>query len=182
MAIESACIPLPSEIILPFAGYMVSQGRLTLWGVALAGAFGCNLGSTLAYFIGLWGGRPFIERWGKYVLVTAHDLDVAERFFKRFGSAAVFIGRLLPVVRTFIALPAGFVEMNFLKFQLYTFVGSMIWCFILAYIGQVLGREWDSNPALKAAFHGTDAVIALIIIVAVVAFVLMRLRQRAGNK
>ncbi len=121
MVIESACIPLPSEIVMPFAGYLVSTGQLTLWGVALAGAIGCNVGSTLAYAIGYWGGRPLAERWGRYVLLRPHDIDVAERFFGRFGAAAVFVGRLLPVVRTFIALPAGFGRMNIWKFQAYSF-------------------------------------------------------------
>ena len=107
MAIESACVPLPSEITMPFAGYLVSTGQFNLWLVALAGAVGCNIGSTIAYFIGAWGGRALAERWGRYVLLKPHDIDVAERFFTRFGVAAVFIGRLLPVVRTFIALPAG---------------------------------------------------------------------------
>ena len=178
MAIESACIPLPSEIIMPFAGYLASKGELTLWGVALAGAIGCNLGSTLAYAVGSWGGRPFVEKWGKFVLVSAHDLDVAERFFARFGSIAIFIGRLLPVVRTFIALPAGFAQMSMWRFQLYTFVGSLIWCFALAYVGQLLGQQWDSNPAIKTAFHSADALIVGLVVLAIAWFVWSRLRQR----
>src|SRR5689334_2500079 len=135
MAIESACIPLPSEIIMPFAGYLVSQGHFNLVMAATAGALGCNLGSALAYAVGQYGGRPFVERWGGYLLITRRDLDAADRFFARYGSLAVFIGRLLPVVRTFIALPAGIVRMPLVKFHLYTFVGSWIWCFVLAYIG-----------------------------------------------
>jgi membrane protein DedA with SNARE-associated domain len=107
MAIESTCIPLPSEIIMPFSGYLVHTGRLTLIGVALAGALGCNIGSAIAYWIGAFGGRPFIARYGRFVLLDHRDLDRAEHFFAKYGSITVFVGRLLPVVRTFIALPAG---------------------------------------------------------------------------
>jgi len=178
MAIESACIPLPSEITMPFAGYLASTGQMTLWGVALAGAVGCNIGSTIAYWIGAWGGRPLVERWGRYVLLNTHDIDVAERFFARFGPATVFIGRLLPVVRTFIALPAGFAKMNMWKFQIYSFVGSLIWCLLLAYIGEQLGVQWDSNPALKAAFHNADIVIVAVVVIAIAWFVWSHLKRR----
>ena len=178
MTIESACIPLPSEITMPFAGYLVSTGQLNLWLVALAGAVGCNIGSTIAYAIGYWGGRPLAERWGRYVLLNTHDIDIAERFFTRFGVATVFIGRLLPVVRTFIALPAGFARMDMWKFQVYSFVGSFIWCLALAYVGQVLGTQWNDNPALKAAFHNADIVIGVLIVAAVAWFVWNHLRRR----
>jgi membrane protein DedA with SNARE-associated domain len=167
MAIESACIPLPSEIVMPFAGYLVSTGQLNLFAVGLAGAIGCNIGSTIAYFIGAWGGRPFVERWGRYVLLNPHDIDVAERFFARFGVLAVFIGRLLPVVRTFVALPAGFGRMNMLKFQVYSFVGSLIWCLLLAWVGKLLGAQWDSNPQLHAAFRSADVAIVVIVVAGV---------------
>jgi len=180
MAIESACIPLPSEIVMPFAGYLVSTGQLNLWLVALAGAVGCNLGSTIAYAIGYWGGRPLAERWGRYVLLNPHDIDVAERFFNRFGAATVFVGRLLPVVRTFIALPAGFARMDQWKFQIYSFVGSFIWCLALAYVGQLLGTQWNDNPALKSAFHGADIVIVLLVVAAIAWFVWNHLRRRRG--
>jgi membrane protein DedA with SNARE-associated domain len=174
MAIESACIPLPSEIVMPFAGYLVSTGELNLWGVALAGAIGCNIGSTIAYWVGAWGGRPLVERWGRYVLLNRHDIEVAERFFARFGSAAVFIGRLLPVVRTFIALPAGFGRMNMWKFQAYSFVGSLIWCLALAYVGEQLGAQWHANPALQSAFHGADVLIVALVVIAAGWFVWRR--------
>ncbi len=180
MAIESACIPLPSEIIMPFAGYLVSTGQLNLWLVALAGAVGCNIGSTIAYGIGAWGGRPLAERWGRYVLLNTHDIDVAEGFFTRFGVATVFIGRLLPVVRTFIALPAGFARMNMWKFQIYSFVGSFIWSLGLAYVGEQLGIQWDSNPALKSAFHSADLVIVVVVVLAIGWFVWSHLRRRRG--
>lgn len=131
MAIESACIPLPSEIIMPFSGYLVSTGRFDLLLVATAGAVGCNLGSTLAYFVGRYGGRPLVEKWGAYVLMSRRDLDITDRFFARFGGIAVLVGRLLPVVRTFIALPAGIARLPQLRFQIYTFIGS--WPGVLAW-------------------------------------------------
>ena len=178
MAIESACIPLPSEVTMPFAGYLVSTGQLNLIGVALAGAIGCNIGSTIAYAIGAWGGRPLAARWGRYVLIKEHDIIVAEQFFERFGSLAVFVGRLLPVVRTFIALPTGFARMNMWKFQIYSFIGSLIWCFVLAYVGEQLGAQWNDNPAIKTIFHNSDIAIVAIIVLAVAFFVYTHLKRR----
>lgn len=178
MAIESACIPLPSEVIMPFAGYLVSIGRFSLIGAATAGALGCNIGSTVAYYIAASGGRKAFERWGKYVLISHAELERADRFFARYGSAAVFFGRLLPVVRTFIAFPAGMARMPMLKFQVYTFVGSWPWCFALAYIGYVLGTRWDSDPTFRRLFHDFDAVVAAIIVAGAVWFVWSRLRER----
>jgi membrane protein DedA with SNARE-associated domain len=168
MAIESACIPLPSEIIMPFSGYLVFTGRFDLVLVATAGAIGCNLGSSLAYVVGYYGGRPLVEKWGRYVLISRHDLALVDRFFTRFGSPTVFLCRLLPVVRTFIALPAGIARMPQLKFQLYTFLGSWPWCFALAYIGLRLGERWDSDPALRDFFHRFDAAIVVVIVIAAI--------------
>src|SRR3954454_7792675 len=111
MAVESACVPLPSEVIMPFAGYLASTGRFSLIEAATAGALGCNLGSTLAYEVGRFGGRRLVERWGAYVLLDRRDLDLADRFFARWGRLAVFVARLLPVIRTFISLPAGIARM-----------------------------------------------------------------------
>jgi membrane protein DedA with SNARE-associated domain len=179
MAIESACIPLPSEIIMPFSGYLVSTGRFDLFLVATAGALGCNLGSTVAYTVGYYGGRPLVEKWGGYLLLSRHDLARVDRYFARFGSLTVFVCRLLPVVRTFIALPAGIARMNPWKFQLYTFIGSWPWCFALAYIGEQLGERWNSDPALRDVMHRFDAaIVAAIVLLAIwyVARHLMRLR------
>jgi len=159
MAIESACIPLPSEIIMPFSGYLVSTGRFELVWVATAGALGCNVGSTIAYAVGYYGGRKLVEKYGAYVLMSRHDLALVDRFFQRFGSATVFISRLLPVVRTFIALPAGIARMPQAKFQVYTFLGSWPWCFVLAYIGMKLGERWESDPTLRDFLHRFDALI-----------------------
>jgi membrane protein DedA with SNARE-associated domain len=163
MAIESACIPLPSEIIMPFSGYLVSTGRFDLWLVATAGAIGCNIGSTAAYAVGYLGGRPLVEKWGRYVLMSRRDLTLVDRFFDRFGGITVFVCRLLPVVRTFIALPAGIARMPQGKFQIYTFLGSWPWCFALAYVGAKLGARWDSDPELRNFMHRFDVVIVAVL-------------------
>ncbi|HMC31208.1 MAG TPA: DedA family protein [Candidatus Angelobacter sp.] len=171
MTIESACIPLPSEIIMPFAGYLVYTGRFNLLWAATAGALGCNLGSVIAYEIGCYGGRPLVERYGSYVFLGRHELELADRFFQRFGAAAVLIGRLLPVIRTFIALPAGIAKMPRVRFHIFTFIGSWPWCFALAWIGMKLGERWDKDPRLKLWFHRLDAVIILLLLAGVTWFV-----------
>jgi membrane protein DedA with SNARE-associated domain len=178
MAIESACIPLPSEVIMPFAGYLVSQGVFTLVGAATAAAIGENIGAFIAYEAGKRGGRPLVERHGHYLLIDAHHLEQADRFFARYGSIAALIGRLLPVIRTFIAFPAGVTRMNRAKFHLYTTIGSWPWCFALAWIGMKLGAAWDSDPRIKAAFHSADAVIVVIVLAAAAWFVWSRLKGR----
>jgi membrane protein DedA with SNARE-associated domain len=132
MALESACIPLPSEVILPFAGYLASTGRFSLAGVATAGALGCNIGSTAAYLAAAQGGRPLVERWGSFLLISQDELRSVEIFFARWGAITIFIGRLLPVIRTFIAVPAGLARMPQGKFQIYTFVGSWLWCYTIS--------------------------------------------------
>jgi len=174
MAVESACIPLPSEVIMPFAGYLASTGRFSLVLAALAGAVGCNIGSTVAYLVGSMGGRAWIERWGPRVFIHTQDLERADRFFARFGSAAVLIARMLPVVRTFIALPAGIVRMRQLPFQIYTFVGSFIWCYALAYIGFQLGARWDSDPRVRGFLHRFDLLVVAVLLAALGLFVWSR--------
>jgi membrane protein DedA with SNARE-associated domain len=161
MAIESACIPLPSEIIMPFSGYLVSTGELNLWGVAIAGAVGCVLGSLVAYWVGMYGGRPFIEKYGRYILLSRHDLDIADRWFGKYGEIIVFVSRLLPAIRTFIAFPAGVARMNLPRFVIYTFAGSLPWCLALAYVGQKLGEQWDKDDTLKTWFHRFDFLIGI---------------------
>lgn len=178
MAIESACIPLPSEIIMPFSGYLVYTGRFELFWVATMGALGCNVGSAIAYWVGAHGGRRLVERYGAWVLLTHHELDLADRFFARWGDAAVFFSRLLPVVRTFIALPAGIARMPQLRFHLYTFLGSWPWCFLLAYIGMKLGENWDKDPRLKMWFHRLDVVILAAIVLGAAAFVWTHWKNR----
>jgi membrane protein DedA with SNARE-associated domain len=175
MAIESACVPIPSEIIMPFSGFLVFKGTLSLWGVALAGALGCVVGSWLAYAVGAWGGRPLAERYGKYILLSSHDLDLADRWFERYGEITIFVGRLLPVVRTFIALPAGIARMPLWRFSLYTFLGSFIWCWALAWVGLKLGEKWDT---LGIYFHRFDAVVAAGLAVAIALYIWRRIRRR----
>lgn len=173
MAIESACIPLPSEIIMPFSGFLVLKGEMTLWGVALAGAVGCVLGSIPAYYLGMYGGRPLVEKYGRWVLISHHDLALADRWFDRHGEITIFIGRLLPAVRTFIAFPAGVARMHMGKFIAYTFVGSLIWCWILAYAGMKTGEHWGS---LKVYFHEFHYVIGAAAVIFVVWYVRRHLK------
>jgi membrane protein DedA with SNARE-associated domain len=182
MAIESACIPLPSEVILPFAGYLVHSGRFSLLGVATAAAIGCNIGSTLAYFVVGRGGDVLLRRWGWIILVSPEEIDRANLFFARYGSITVLIGRLLPVVRTFIAAPAGLGRMNQLRFQIFTFVGSWLWCLALAAIGERLGRAWDTDPNLHVWFQRFDIAILAAILLAAAYFVWTRLRNRLSAR
>ncbi len=179
MAVESACIPLPSEIILPFAGYLVFMHQLQLLPVGIAGAFGCVIGSVIAYAIGAYGGRPLIEKYGKYVLISRHDLDMADRWFNRYGATIVFTGRLLPVVRTFISLPAGISRMNFFKFIVYTFIGSFIWSLLITWIGLKLGQQWDT---LGPYFHRFDDVILIVGIAAFLLYLRRHLKHIAAER
>lgn len=178
MAIESACIPLPSEIIMPFAGYVVYLGHLNLYLVATVGAIGCNLGSVVGYWIGAKGGRPLVERYGRWVLMNHRDLDRMTYFFERHGSVTVLVARLLPVVRTFIAFPAGIAKMSQVRFHVYTFVGSWPWCFVLAYVGMKLGEKWQTDPRFQAVFHRFHLAVELGLLAAVVWFVFSHLRHR----
>lgn len=182
MAIESACIPLPSEIIMPFSGALTvpeiaakhGVAPMNLWLVGLAGALGCNVGSVVAYFAGAWLGRPFLERvrWVRF-FVTPHELERVDRWFAQRGAVVVFAARLLPVVRTFIALPAGIARMNQVKFHLYTFVGSLPWCLALAFLGQKLGERIDQ---LKPWFHKFDFVIGGLIVLGAIWFIRSRIK------
>ena len=178
MGIESACIPLPSEIIMPFSGYLVYAGRFQLLWVATAGAIGCNLGSAVAYWVGAHGGRPLVERFDSYVLLSRRDLDRTTRFFDKYGSITVFLARLLPVVRTFIALPAGIARMPLWRFHIYTFLGSWPWCFVLAYVGMRLGQSWDTDPRFKAVFHRFHLGVEVALLAAILWFVWSHWKHR----
>lgn len=177
MGIESACIPLPSEIIMPFAGYLVYQGQFTLHGAALAGAVGCVAGSIPAYYVGMYGGRPAIERWGRYVLVSHREMEFADRLFARWGQWVVLVGRLLPVIRTFIAFPAGVARMDMTRFVVYTFAGSYPWCLGLTWVGMKLGEKWNQDERLRAAFHRFDLAIGVALAALVVWFVWHKVRE-----
>lgn len=182
MAIESCCLPLPSEIVMPVAGIMIASGRIfhgtnswvALLLVALAGAIGCLVGSIVAYGIGISGGRSLMLKYGRYVLISQHDMDIADRFFTRWGSTTVFFSRLLPVVRTYISLPAGIARTPFVKFCLYTFLGSFPWCLLLAYVGLVLGNHLST---LSTILHSLDVVIVVGVIVLVALFVWRHIRN-----
>jgi membrane protein DedA with SNARE-associated domain len=182
MAIESACVPLPSEIIMPFAGAVTvasiaatfNKAPLNLWLVGLAGAIGCNLGSVVAYFVGAKLGRPFLERtrWMRF-FVTPHELERVDKWFERRGAIMVFFARLLPVVRTFIALPAGIARMDQVRFHVYTFLGSLPWCLALAYAGAYLGERWDG---LRPIFHKVDFGLGVVIVLGAIWFIRSRIR------
>ena len=179
MALESCLLPLPSEIIMPLAGYFTltaasSTVHFNLVGVAFAGALGCVLGSAVAYGIGISGGRPFIMKYGKYILISRHDFDIADRWFVRYGSPITFFSRLLPIVRTYISLPAGISEMNFVKFIAYTFLGSLPWCFALAFAGQKLGAHYSD---IGATLHKFDYAIGALIVIGLVAYVWRHIRK-----
>jgi membrane protein DedA with SNARE-associated domain len=178
MALQSACIPIPSEVIMPFAGYKLAHSWLDLCILATVASLASNLGSIPAYYLGAKGGRPMIERFGRFILLNSHDIDLADRFFARFGSIAVLIGRMLPIVRTFIAFPAGIAKMNQVRFHLYTFIGSWPWCFALAYIGMKLGARWDSDPRFKAVFHRFQLGVEVVIVAAFVWFVWTHWKNR----
>ena len=183
MAVESACIPLPSEVIMPFAGYLASTGRFSLVLAATAGAVGCNIGSTVAYAAGARGGRAMTLRWGRYILLRPEHLDRADRFFQRFGGPAVLIARLLPMLRTFIALPAGIARMPQLPFQIYTFIGSWPWCFALASVGYVLGTQWNTDPRLHAVMRALEFGVFGLFAALAAWFVWRQVRAaRAGSR
>ncbi len=182
MALESCCIPLPSEIVMPIAGVMLVEGKILpgmntepgLVLVALAGAIGCLLGSMAAYGIGYSGGRPLMLKYGRYVLISQHDADTADRFFQRWGSATAFFSRLLPIVRTYISLPAGIAKMPFVKFCIYTFLGSFPWCLLLAYVGTVLGNNLS---ALTPIFRGSEVIIIVALVILLALYIWRHIRN-----
>jgi len=175
MAIQSANIPLPSEVIMPFSGFLVGKGEMNLWWVTFAGAFGSLLGSILSYWLGMVGGRPLIEKYGKYILISRHDLDLADSWFAKRGEWAVFFGRILPVVRTFISFPAGIARMNFTRFVIYSFLGSIPWTLALTYIGLKMGENWEN---IKAYFQKFDYLILGLIIIGLVWWISRHLKNR----
>jgi membrane protein DedA with SNARE-associated domain len=181
MAIESAMIPLPSELILPYAGFLVSDpsqlepltgSPWNFWIVVVFGTIGNTLGSLVAYAIGAWGGRPFLERYGRYLLIRQHEIEVGERFFQRHGNVTVFVGRLLPIVRTFISFPAGVARMPVLPFVLYSTAGAFLWSALLVYAGTVLGANWLE---IRHALQPFDLAIAVGVVVLFIGLVWWRL-------
>lgn len=191
MAIESAMIPLPSELILPFAGFLVSDttaieplthGPWSFWIVVIVATIGNTIGSVIGYYIGAWGGRPFLERWGKYLLIRPHEIELADHFFQKYGSATAFFSRLLPIVRTFISFPAGVARMNLAKFILYSTAGAFLWSTALVWAGVQLGARWTD---IRHALQPFDLLIAVLVVALIVLFIWWRLgmpgRPRRAN-
>ena len=182
MTIESAAIPIPSELILPFAGWSVARGvtepltgaAWSYWGAVVAGVVGNTAGSLASYAVGAFGGRPLLDRWGRYLLISAHDLDLADRWFARYGSATVFFSRMLPVVRTFISVPAGVARMPLWRFTLFSIAGAIPWVMLLVWGGQVLGANW---LAIKQSLRGLDYLVAAGILLLVGLFVYRHVRR-----
>jgi len=164
MGIQSAAIPLPSEVIIPFAGFLAQQGRFSILGLAFAGGLGSMVGSWVTYFLGFYGGRPLVLRYGRYILISEQDLNLTERFFQKFGVTSILIGQVLPIVRTFISIPAGLAKLPFFRFSISVFIGSFIWSYVLAEIGSKLGEHWS---VLQVYFHKFDIVIVGLIVVLV---------------
>jgi membrane protein DedA with SNARE-associated domain len=181
MGIESAMVPLPSELILPYAGFLISDtsqvepltsAPWNYWIVVVAATIGNTLGSLVAYAIGAYGGRPFLERFGRYLLIRPHEIELADSFFAKHGAATVFIGRLLPIVRTFISFPAGVARMPLGRFIAYSTAGAFLWSMLLVYAGMVLGVNWVQ---IREALQPFDLAIAVAVVLLVVLFVWWRL-------
>jgi len=175
MTLESMCLPVPSEIVLPFGGWLAFDGRLDVFWVAMTGTVGCALGSVIAYALGYYGGRPLILRYGRYVFLEEKHLLAAECWFRKYGDYAVFGSRLLPVVRTFISLPAGVCRTNFSRFVVLSFLGSLPWCFALAYGGYYLGASWDS---LAGAFNYLTIIVLIVLLALFIWFYFIRKRKK----
>jgi len=181
MTLESSGLPLPSEVITAFAGYVVWQGQLTLLGITLAGTLGCLAGALIAYGIGAYGGRPLLERYGKYVLIRKSELDRGEQWFAKHGENAVFIGRLLPVVRTYISFPAGIVRMDVKRFSVYTLLGSLPWCFAFAYTGVALGPRWESITGLFR-YVNILVILGAVVLIAYLIYRRAWVMERLGDR
>ncbi len=174
MALQTAAVPIPSEVILPFAGFLVSSGRFNLFILSLVGGLGSCVGSSIAYFIGYKGGRPLVEKYGKYLLISHNDLNRSEKFFAKFGTVAIFIGQLLPIVRSFIGFVAGIAEENFKKFIISVFIGSFLWSLLLGYIGLKLGEHWGD---LHGKFQKFDVVIVVLLVIFISVWAWRHIRQ-----
>lgn len=175
MALESMVFPVPSEAVMPFAGMLVTGGQFTFWGAVFAATVGSIIGSIVSYYIGAYGGRPFIRTWGKYFLLNEGHLATTERFFAKYGDGTIFVSRFIPVVRHLISLPAGMGRMNLTKFAVYTVLGAGMWNAILLYTGMLLKERWD---ALQPYMHYVDLAVVGIILIAVAYFIAHQMRTR----
>jgi membrane protein DedA with SNARE-associated domain len=179
MSLESACIPLPSEVTLPMAGYMVYKHMGTILSMTIVSTLGCLFGSWVAYVVGYYGGRPFILKYGKYIFLSEKELNKADRFFEKRGEITIFLSRMLPVIRTFISLPAGIARMNFMKFSILTIAGSFPWCLLFVYLGNKVGENYLN---IEKALKGFNNVIIIGVIALVVFFVLIKVRGKRSEE
>ena len=177
MTLESACMPVPSEIVMPFAGFAVQRGSLEFIATGMAGAVGCLIGSVLSYVVGYYGGRPLLDKYGRYILITKHEIDMAHGWFERYGTATVLIARLLPIVRTFVSLPAGIARMDFKRFAFYSFIGSIPWCYALTYAGVFLGENWDTLEKYWIYFD----ILTILGVIAFIVYVGYKLTRDRGH-
>lgn len=175
MTLESAAIPIPSEVIMPFSGFLVFENKLNLFLVVFAGAVGNLFGSIILYVTGFYGGRKFLEKYGRWVLVSYHDLEIADRLFSKYGQIIIFVSRILPAVRTYISFPAGVAKMDFKKFCLYTFAGSVPWTYVLTWAGVIMGRNWEQ---MEHYFRKFDLFILIILLTLIVWWVKRHLYLR----
>jgi len=175
MLVESCGIPMPSEVIMPFSGFLVVSGKLGFWQIVIIGALGNLAGSWLAYWIGKKGGRPLIEKYGKYFLIHGRDLDLADRWFLKYGELTVFFGRLLPVIRTYISFPAGIAKMDLKKFSFYTFAGALPWCLLFAWLGVKMGNNWE---LIREKLHKFDVAMAVLVVVLVALYIYRHIRNK----
>lgn len=178
MLVESCGIPMPSEIIMPFSGFLVAAGKMNFWLVSFIGALANLAGSLIAYWIGLKGGRGLIEKYGRYILISKNDLDLADRWFARFGNLTTFFGRLLPVVRTYISFPAGVARMEIKRFSAYTFAGALPWSILFTWLGVKMGSNWDQ---IREKLHNFDLLILLLIVCGIVWYVWRHLKHRVKS-
>jgi len=179
MLVESCGIPAPSEVIMPFSGFLVAMGKMNFWLIVFAGAFGNLAGSLLAYYIGAKGGRPLIEKYGRYILISRRDLDIADRWFKNYGNLTVFSGRLLPVIRTYISFPAGVAKMGLKKFSFYTFAGALPWSALFAWLGVKMGNNWEM---IRLKLHNFDMAIAVLVAAAIALYIWRHIKNRKNEK
>jgi membrane protein DedA with SNARE-associated domain len=174
MILESMVFPIPSEAVMPFAGFLIGSGRFSWLGVTLASSLGSLIGSWLSYFIGYYGGRPFLEKFGKYLLLDHHHLELTEKFFAKYGQQAVLISRFIPVVRHLISVPAGMAKMNKLKFTIDTLIGATCWNMFLAYLGFVLQDRW---ALIKKYTHYLDYFVVFVIVFGIGYFYFKRVKK-----
>jgi membrane protein DedA with SNARE-associated domain len=174
MMLESCNIPIPSEIVIPFSGFLVVKEGFSFWGVVLASSIGCVIGSDISYFLGRWGGRPFLEKYGKYLLITKRDITISERWFDKYGEWTTLISRMLPFIRTFISLPLGIYKVNFLKFNIFTFIGSFLWSILLTYLGVLAGNNW---VVVKNYIERFSFLIIFITLIAIIYFIYHKVKE-----